>query len=707
MRLRPHAAEGRLCTTCFKCSSIEEEVKYCSSEKKVYESVNYRENRDALAREAAGGSVFHYSCCDSLSYCSLECKEKDYRDGHWLLCRERDTSMSNNSVEFSQVLKSSSQGNRLEMAVTLFGSLILRDLQLNDDKICDDDEDIVEMSSDDAPRDIWAAFGSTWPLSATSERGMMGSDEYDSSDIFVLLQGMILYEKIEVLEHIIASSSQSRKRKQRQNRDDLLSRLERDVVTLQHWMTVFNVVMQYSLDVSLESPLLEFIEKMPESDEKVTALEEKVWSLVFSLQSSLSIPVNRPNNDILNGNPLEIFVSKNNDSSGRKKATALEAVDTLKSMSIRALLLSKSLREFPHSCLPTHHVHVSLKERMDTMTRRYVNFEISPVRLSENDAPSSPPPSGSTINWLGPAVSLDNLSRRERELKQRYGELFECQYCALCAYEVMKSGNRSLKEAGMVMMMPLVYHQMDRQEFKDAETLLRQLIIKDEYGHEAGEAYHALGACLLNQGKWSEAYAVWSKGAAAAPQHKRLNEIAAKLKAFDLKSVQDLGNEKIYVKCHMLKVPGGSVVVKEPRASTSTILLSESTVVDSKKCEWLVSVAEEHALMKGWSTQRHYGAPTTDIPLSSLPLPVLEWFKKFFVTKVITLLKNQYFRPEEQGKAVVAIHDAFLVKYSAKGGQRYLPEHTDESSHSFILALNPDTDFEGGGTYFTRLGAAI
>jgi hypothetical protein len=40
-------------------------------------------------------------------------------------------------------------------------------------------------------------------------------------------------------------------------------------------------------------------------------------------------------------------------------------------------------------------------------------------------------------------------------------------------------------------------------------------------------------------------------------------------------------------------------------------------------------------------------------------------------------------------------------------GQRHLPEHTDESSHSFILALNDDCEYDGGGTHFTKLGRTI
>ena len=34
------------------------------------------------------------------------------------------------------------------------------------------------------------------------------------------------------------------------------------------------------------------------------------------------------------------------------------------------------------------------------------------------------------------------------------------------------------------------------------------------------------------------------------------------------------------------------------------------------------------------------------------------------------------------------IFDAFVVKYCARGGQRHLPLHRDQSTHSFTIALN-------------------
>lgn len=67
----------------------------------------------------------------------------------------------------------------------------------------------------------------------------------------------------------------------------------------------------------------------------------------------------------------------------------------------------------------------------------------------------------------------------------------------------------------------------------------------------------------------------------------------------------------------------------------------------------------------------------------------------------------------------IGINDAFVVKYQAeytqeekitsetKATQNYLPLHFDQSSHSFIIALNDATEYSGGGTYFPSLQAIV
>ena len=125
------------------------------------------------------------------------------------------------------------------------------------------------------------------------------------------------------------------------------------------------------------------------------------------------------------------------------------------------------------------------------------------------------------------------------------------------------------------------------------------------------------------------------------------------------------------------------------------------------------------------------------------------WFNQLMLTRLSPMIKDQYLN----GKGRVVVHDAFIVKYQHDSNpiniftssqypstaspkstsistptstslstsifsclpdptlpvssQRHLPLHTDESTHSLTIALNPLGDYEGGGTYFASLNAAI
>jgi len=77
-------------------------------------------------------------------------------------------------------------------------------------------------------------------------------------------------------------------------------------------------------------------------------------------------------------------------------------------------------------------------------------------------------------------------------------------------------------------------------------------------------------------------------------------------------------------------------------------------------------------------------------------------FKKtLWLDKIRPLLRKQL---KLSSNRQILIHDAFVVRYDSSK-QRYLPPHLDESSHSFIIALN--SEFQGGGTYVHDLGFVL
>jgi hypothetical protein len=129
--------------------------------------------------------------------------------------------------------------------------------------------------------------------------------------------------------------------------------------------------------------------------------------------------------------------------------------------------------------------------------------------------------------------------------------------------------------------------------------------------------------------------------------------------------------------------------------SKATPLLSE------EECQFIVKTAEEHCnSTSGWTTTRHYAVPTTDIPIHEITKLHVLFTKKLWLGKIRPLLRQQL----KLSCRDIFIHDAFVVRYDSSK-QRSLPPHLDESSHSFIIALN--SEFKGGGTYIHELGCVL
>jgi len=183
--------------------------------------------------------------------------------------------------------------------------------------------------------------------------------------------------------------------------------------------------------------------------------------------------------------------------------------------------------------------------------------------------------------------------------------------------------------------------------------------------------------------------------------------------------------------------------------------ITSTAIITSQECDKAISWAEEHAAKLGaWTTTRHYAVPTTDIPVHTVP-PLLAWFNHLLRTTIGPLMHAQYTDSSALSKSVLCVHDVFVCKYEATESleqwwqhraarrrgeskpaegastststpQRLLPLHLDQSSHSFVLALNspvtecngsweqdagneerPEGSFVGGGTRFPVLGTTV
>lgn len=223
-----------------------------------------------------------------------------------------------------------------------------------------------------------------------------------------------------------------------------------------------------------------------------------------------------------------------------------------------------------------------------------------------------------------------------------------------------------------------------------------------------GDALHGLVGVHLEAGRTAEARRTCVDGLQKAPMHSYLLAQAARDASYypaptapnPPNSAPRVDFQKPDCDAYQINISNGQDGEHVKKATT--VYRTRSSLLCAQECIWAVSTAEAHARkIGGWSTARHYGAPTTDIALHESP-ELLCWFNGVLRDRVIPLLQSLYGHD-------LSFHcnDAFLVRYDAESGQRHLPVHTDQSTHSLTLALNGGSDFTGGGTYFCDLGHSL
>ena len=332
--------------------------------------------------------------------------------------------------------------------------------------------------------------------------------------------------------------------------------------------------------------------------------------------------------------------------------------------------------------------------------------------------------SGYNLSWL----ALHNLKKGEEtvskidcldtdvksrsvQLKKLMGSEFACS-CERCQYENESRctfTSRQLKWLGDI--------AMQQGRFKDAECIFDAILQLEPCN---GDALHAKAASYLGkassanfaklghcQGYFLRAQQIWNKSMERASffNHPEISVILKKQNAYGTfpnsdEHEVDLGSKSIKFTSDNYKWSS--------YLNAKAFLTHDDTPIISKiECQRVIQVAEGYAKKHGWTTSRHYAVPTTDIPLHELS-DLQSWFYGVWTKRIRPLLRKQFKLTTARSSSLnrdVFIHDVFVVRYDANGGQRNLPPHYDESTHSFIIALN--TDYEGGGTYIYALKNAL
>ena len=274
-----------------------------------------------------------------------------------------------------------------------------------------------------------------------------------------------------------------------------------------------------------------------------------------------------------------------------------------------------------------------------------------------------------------------------------------------------------------------------------------------KYLRLAADSWHSIGAVLLTELKFVDAQLHWKSGDPLYEMHNDGIKIQLQKQVayqylqplpthhqITVTTPAELSNHQgeTITKIAMLSrrdafgdVDFESIVAGEASSlnSNNCIFVTKQPVVAPGMCGKLIRLAQEHVARVGWTTNRHYAVPTTDIPIHDVP-PLLDWFQEWMKGVCHPLLQRQF-----KTRQRFYVHDAFLVRYESdtddetgstmelgtseegvdsnrsanvnrrRNGSNFLPLHYDESTHSFVVALNED--FQGGGTYFYRLDRTI
>jgi hypothetical protein len=307
-----------------------------------------------------------------------------------------------------------------------------------------------------------------------------------------------------------------------------------------------------------------------------------------------------------------------------------------------------------------------------------------------------------TVSFLHGTDQLQ--SQREQALKELFGPLYKC-CCRKCEFErsagsdVFFSLDGDLADIGIDAsdLMRLAHSYMQEQQYVAVLNVIACALARGEVD---GDTFHLAGAACLSLNRWSDARKLWRQGLLRFPRHERLQDEVLKDNVYT-NITHEWGALAPTAPAHC------SFDAYEVKGK-ACIFASQSPLITQEECAFVIQSAEGFAASgAGWTTSRHYAAPTTDIPIHAMA-EVAAWFNQMMAGALQThLLKHLGTSPRSR----VHVHDAFVVKYQVDSGsgtsQRYLPIHADESTHSFVVALNGAAEYVGGGTYFVGLGEAV
>ena len=360
---------------------------------------------------------------------------------------------------------------------------------------------------------------------------------------------------------------------------------------------------------------------------------------------------------------------------------------------LRILALFPSLFPIPHSCAPNC----------------ALSFDAHCCASLTLTLPTLPSASQLTRCFIH-ETGLDWADRQNALLALRLPSPCPCPLCCCEAQLLRLSGAKHAASPPLSAPASTVAAEAATPQLAEAAWRLALCEERDE--RQLGRIWDGLTTALIEQGRWAEAEAVAARGLGQAPAYPPLVLAAATRAAYPPVPI-DLSPSGADGAAHArtLRLPFGN-------GGRAALL---SGAFSPAACAAAIAEAEAAAVAGGgWGSRRHVTVPTTDVPLAQLP-GALAAFNAALRESIAPLAARTFpslLRKlaaaaaagggEEVGEGagevvpMLRVHDAFLVRYDAAGGQASLPLHRDQGELSLTLALNEG--FEGGGTEFERGG---
>ena len=140
-----------------------------------------------------------------------------------------------------------------------------------------------------------------------------------------------------------------------------------------------------------------------------------------------------------------------------------------------------------------------------------------------------------------------------------------------------------------------------------------------------------------------------------------------------------------------------------PLSEEHRVVYTSTQVLSAEECSRMIKLASAHADEKGWSTRRHAAYPTTDLAVGDVQT-LAGWVPQAIKERLLPEFESKFGLPSHG----LVIEDLFVAKYEfspkdGSKGQAGLPVHEDGNAWSFVVPLNPPTEYTGGGTQFVEL----